>query len=464
MLQDNDSAPSSAAPPSGGPASGSPAAPFALAAGSFAAGPLRVLSFRGREEVSRPFHFDVEVAVVEADAPDLASALLGQPAALTLEVPGGDPRTVRGVVAAVEAQAAFDHGRHAFLIRVVPRLWLLGKRKTSRIFQDRSVPQIVGAVLDDAGVPYRAALAGKHPPRTYCVQYQETDLAFVTRLCAEEGIFYVFEHAAEETVVFGDGVHAYQPIVGEAELAYRYDHGTGGLVPDEHHVARFELRRALKTGTVLHRDHDFRRPLLDLRAETKQGSSEPPAAAAQAAPDVTDLEAGKLRAYDHHGEDDRPDVDAGTAGVRLEQRRRRAAVAEGASACRRLAPGLSFDLADHTIGALDGRYVVARVHHTGRAPEAARGREAVYENTFACVPAAVALRPKRPRRVLQQVVETAVVVGPANEEIYTDEHGRVKVQFPWDLVGKNDEHSSCWVRVAQAWAGAGWGEPAPTDP
>ena len=112
---------------------------------------------------------------------------------------------------------------------------------------------------------------------------------------------------------------------------------------------------------------------------------------------------------------------------------------------------------DHGIDALDGHYVVARVEHTGRAPEAAPGRQPVYENRFVCVPAEVALRPKRPKRLLQQVVETAVVVGPAHEEVYTDEHGRVKVQFPWDLAGKNDARSSCWVRVAQAWAGAGWG-------
>jgi|HubBroStandDraft_6_1064221.scaffolds.fasta_scaffold58487_2 uncharacterized protein involved in type VI secretion and phage assembly len=379
MLQDTATAPSSEAPPSGAPAS-RPPAPFSLVAGPLPEGRLCVLSFHGREVVSRPFRFDVMVAVAGADAPDLASTLLGQPAALTLDVPGGVARTLRGIVSAVEAHAAFDQGRHAFRLRVVPRLWLLGKRKTSRVFQDSSVPQIVAAVLDDAGVPHRSALVEEHPDRTYCVQYQETDLAFVTRLCAEEGIFYVFEHAAEETVVFGNGAHACQPIGGDAELAYRYEHGAGGLVPREHHVARFELRRALKTGTVLHRDHDF------------------------------------------------------------------------------------LDLVDHGLDALNGRYVLARVEHEGRAPEAARGREPVYENRFACVPAAVALRPKRPRRALQQVVETAVVVGPEHEEIYTDEHGRVKVQFPWDLAGKNDEHSPCWVRVAQAWAGAGWGEPAPTDP
>src|SRR5580692_941490 len=124
MLQDN-AAPSTSEPPPSDAVASSPHAPFALAAGPFVEGRLRVLSFRGREAVSRPFWFDVTVAVAGADAPDLASTLLGQPAALTLDVPSGDPRTVRGLVAAVEAQGAFDHGRHAFRLRVVPRLWLL---------------------------------------------------------------------------------------------------------------------------------------------------------------------------------------------------------------------------------------------------------------------------------------------------------------------------------------------------
>jgi type VI secretion system secreted protein VgrG len=429
-------------------------APFTFAAGPFAAGRLRVLSFKGREAVSRPYRFDVEIGADASDAHDVEPALLGQAASLTMLLPEGERRTVAGIVAAVEAQGAFEQGRHAFRVRVVPRLWLLGKRKTSRIFQDKSVPEMVAAVLADAGVPHRAALSRRYPPRVYCVQYQETDLAFVTRLCAEEGIFYVFEHAAEEMVVFGDGAHAYEPIGGDAELAYRYEHGADGLVPKEHHVGRFVLRRALKTGAVLQRDYDFRRPMLDLRAEAKPSSSPPASAAAD---NAVAIETDLLHDYDHHGEDERPDVDGGSAGVRLEQRRRHATVAEGASACRRLSPGLAFDLVDHDVDALNGRYVLARVEHVGRAPEVARGRERVYENTFACVPADVALRPKRPRRVLQQVMETAVVVGPAHEEIYTDEHGRVKVQFPWDLAGKKNEHSSCWVRVAQAWAGAGWG-------
>ena len=452
MQIDSSAAPScTEAPTSGGP---SPI-PFTLTAGPFAAGRLRVLSFRGQETVSRPFGFDLAVTVRSSDAPDLDSALLGQPATLMMDVPDGEPRNVCGIIVAVEAQDVFQQDRHAFHLRLVPRLWLLGRRTTSRVFQNETVPAIVGAVLDAARVPYRKALVEKYVPRTYCVQYQETDLAFVTRLLAEEGIFYVFEHSAEETLVLCDGPHLYESIAGDPQLAYRYQDGSEGLVPREHHVGRFALRRKVKPGAVLHRDYDFRRPLLDLRAETSPSSSAPPAGGP--AVEVPAFEAEELRVYDHHGEDEQPDVDAGTARTRLEQRRRRALVAKGASACRRLSPGLRFELVDHEIDALNCGYVISRVEHRGRGAEGGRGREPVYTNTFACVPADVALRPKRPQRVIQQVTETALVVGPAGEEIYTDEHGRVKVQFPWDLAGKRDEHSSCWVRVSQAWAGSGWG-------
>jgi type VI secretion system secreted protein VgrG len=428
---------------------------FTLAAGPFAPGRLKVLSIRGREATSLPFRFDLTLEVDQADAPELEQRLLGQPATLALDVAGGEPRNVCGIIAALEARDVFLQGRHVFRARLVPRLWLLGKRKTSRIFQDKTVPEIVGEVLRRAGVPLRPALVAKYAPRTYCVQYQETDLAFTTRLLAEEGIFYSFEHASEETVVLGDSPHLYQPIAGDPELAYAYQDDGNGLMPREHHVTRFASKRSLRSGTVLQRDYDFRRPLLDLRAEAKPSSSTPPPVLA--AEDTLSFEVAQLGVYDHHGVDEHPDVDSDTARVRLEQHRRHARVAKGTSACRRLLPGLRFELVDHTIDALNGSYVIARVEHDGHAPDAARGRGQMYTNAFECVPADVALRPVRPTRTLQQVTETALVVGPEGEEIYTDEHGRVKVQFPWDLDGKRNEQSSCWVRVSQVWAGQGWG-------
>ncbi len=132
-------------------------------------------------------------------------------------------------------------------------------------------------------------------------------------------------------------------------------------------------------------------------------------------------------------------------------------VGEGTSGCRRVVPGTRFVLGDHDIGRLDREYVVTEVKHQGCAPGLVKAGVAVYENTFKCAPSTVVARPRRPARSVQQVTETAVVVGPQGQEIHTDEHGRVKVQFHRDREGKHNENSSCWIRVAQTWAGSGWG-------
>jgi type VI secretion system secreted protein VgrG len=435
-----DEQPASRRPGPSTPLSTRPGRPFVLEVPGYD-GDLRVLAFRGRERVSRPFRFAIHVGVAPSHKRALEHALLGQPATLRIETARG-PRSVCGIVAAVQARHPLPDG-HAFLLTLVPRLWLLGRRKTSRIFQCKTVPQIVDAVLGEK-VPHRSRLVGAYSERTYCVQYQETDLAFVQRILAEEGILYFFEHGTEETMVLGDARDAYRPIDGDGRLLYRPGFGGDGMNGSEPAVGGFSFQRRVRPGGVLTRDYDFRRPLLDLRAEATTSS-------------VLPLESTDLRVYDHHGEDDRPDVDARTARVLWEQVRNDARLAVGTSADAHLVPGRSFELAEHDIDSLDGEYVVARVDHQGHAPHFGRQRRRAYSNRFQCAPADVVLRPRRPRHALQQVMETAQVVGPEGEEIHTDEYGRVKVQFPWDLDGKKNEHSSCWVRVAQAWAGSGWG-------
>jgi type VI secretion system secreted protein VgrG len=412
--------------------------PFVFSTTTFAA-PNRVTGFHGHEEVSHPFRFDVDIIIAESDAAALADAL-GDTALLEIQLPAGGTRKVAGVVASIDDGPCLDQGRQTFRVRLVPMLWLLGLRKTSRIFQEKTVVEIVTAVLDGASVPHREALVGTYAKRVYCVQHQETDLAFVTRLLAEEGIAFFFEHASSgETVVLADNVHAYSPIAGDPALVFRAVRE--GMIPEERHVGPFAPVRAMASGKVLHRDYDFRKPRLDLRA----------------AADAKAARQDALQVYDHEVGDELPNVDAGTAGRRLEQERRHAEVLRGGSACRRLLPGFTFALGEHEIGAHDGAYVIERVEHRGHAPRVNAKLEQLYENTFRCVAADRVLRPARPVREIRQVTETAVVVGPDGQDIYTDEHGRVKVQFPWDLDGKNNETSSCWVRVAQAWSGTGFG-------
>lgn len=427
-----------------------PAGPFRIEAPSYD-GALQVLRFRGRESVSHPFRFAIHVGAAQANGPALERGLLGQAATLSIDTARGT-RTVCGIVAGVQSEHRLADG-HAFRLMLVPRLWLLGRRKTSRIFQCKTVPEIVDAVLGTS-VPHRWRLAATYAERTYCVQYQETDLHFVQRILAEEGIFYVFEHGKEETMVLADGAQAYQPIDGDKRLVYRHGLAGNGAVGMDVQVGRFVQQRRIRPGAVLTRDYDFRRPLLDLRAEAGNQPAGRPGASDG---DLLPMESQDLRIYAHHGEDDRPDVDTRAARVLWEQIRKDARMAAGTSAQPGLSPGRTFELEEHDLDSLNRDYVVARVEHEGRLAHTARQGRRTYSNTFECAPADVVLRPRRPRHTLQQVMETAQVVGPEGEEIYTDEHGRVKVQFPWDLDAKKNEHSSCWVRVAQTWAGAGWG-------
>jgi type VI secretion system secreted protein VgrG len=428
--------------------------PFILTIGEQS---LRVLAFRGREAVSHPFRFTVTIAVEASDASDLETMVLGERAVLTLQTAGA-PRAVAGILASVEGRGSLEHGQRAFRVELVPRLSLLSLRVTSRVFQEQTVPEIVAAVLGQAAVPMRSALVGKYVPRHYCVQYQESALAFVTRLLAEEGIWYFFEHSAEETLVLADSVHIYQPIAGDPKLVYREGEIGEGLRREEHHVFHFELRRTLAPGAVLERDRDYRKPLLELRGEAPAKGNGNGANGALGAPKsgpvVLPLEA-PLLVYEHHGEDDPPRLNDGTARMRLEQLRRRSSEARGSSGCARLVPGLRLELVDHDIDAVNGRYALAAIVHEGRDG----GGHVTYTNRFTCVPATLPLRPKLPagRRALQEATLTAIVVGAEGQEIHTDSMARVRIQFPWDLEGKRNEQSSCWVRVMQPWAGAGFG-------
>jgi type VI secretion system secreted protein VgrG len=412
---------------------------FDLEAGSHAPGELRVLGFEARERLSEPF----ELTVTASPRGEIdAAGLVGAPARLCLHLAAED-RTVDGIVARVRS---WEEGRGEDRLRVqltiVPRAWRLGRVVRSRIFQGKTVPEIVQQVLKDGGVEVRASLSGRYPPREYCVQYRESDLDFVHRLLEDEGIFYWFEHGPDSHVlVLADAPSAHAPLPGGASVIFREP---SGHAVTEDHVDAFGQRVELRPAKVSLRDYDPTRPALDLTSSA-EGDGD-----------------AALEIYDHPGGYTEPSAGAARSRLRLEEQRARAALFDGASPCPRLAPGFTLELAEHPAG-LDGEYLIAGVEHVGRQPEIlggvadAAGAEA-YRNRFVCIPAKVPFRPER-RTARPQVVgaQTAVVVGPRGEEIYTDEQGRVKVQFHWDREGKRDERSSCWIRVAQTWAGPGYG-------
>ena len=246
-----------------------------------------------------------------------------------------------------------------------------------------------------------------------------------------------------------------------------------GMHPGSEAIDTLTVRETVKSRATHLRDYDFRHPTLSLNAKAVAGTISSLRAeslaslgslrttALGAATEAVAAVLGDctpLEVYTHHGQYEEPEVQRAIAHRHLEQLRVRADLAMGRSNCRRLFPGGRFRLDGHV--ELDRDYAITKVTHEGIIPEyhGERARDLqTYRNRFECVPAAAAYRPTPATSDLQQVLESAVVVGPANEEIHTDEHGRIKVQFHWDREGRRNEHSSCWIRVSQMWAGPGWG-------
>lgn len=483
------------------------AALFSMEAGPLRAGELRVVGFRGRESISRSYRWDVTV-----DAPNELStvmdvALLAQPACLELSLPGVARRFVHGVIASVRRLSVSPEGdRVRLALRLVPRLWLLSLNRMSRVFQDASASEIVSELLDEAGIAWDSRLQHAPARRVYCVQYQESSLEFISRLLAEEGIFYYFEQppfalseidaarstgalvqgALCERLVLADGVGGVQripprcdgvdlPPPGRAPtLFFRQGEGT---LPEENDVSVFSRARVVRPQAVVLRDYDFRWPSAGITAsqtavpvsadlgtgegfiDTLRDTIEGVGRASRESVPTLAIDPTLATVFEHHGEHEDPDVSRVAAQSRLEQVRGRVEVARGESWCRRLSPGHRFGLELHRDDSLDGEYTVTDVVHLG-ATEGGLGeggQRTSYRNTFKCLPAYAAPRPDRPKRARLQVIETARVMGPAGEEIYTDPHGRIKVRFHWDLHGPDDGRSSCWIRPAQAWSGGGWG-------
>jgi len=412
-----------------------------LRVGPIAEADLRVARARGREALSEPFL--VEVDFEPLDEQPLATAdLAGEEAQLSIKRHDGVERLVHGVAEAVELLGV-RQGRPHYRLRLVPRLALLAHRRDSRVFQEQSVPEVVQAVLDDAGVDLRLDLQLSYGPREYCVQYRETDLAFVSRLLAEEGIAWFFEQAdGAHTLVLCDAPPSFADIPGDPVLPFRPPQG-GGDGADEEHLSAYARSGRVRPDKATLRDYDQERPDLDLTAEAQEGDS-------------PGLEVYEYRLrYADPGELKR------LTGNRLEQSRVAAALLDGETNSLRFAPGFCFEAAEHADAAMNQRLQLLAVEYQAVRAEllgddTAAGQ--VYRCRWVAQPAGT---PYRPRRVAARPVvvgtQTAKVVGPSGEEIHDDQGGRIKVQFHWDRKGNQDDHSSCFVRVAQPWAGPGWG-------
>jgi type VI secretion system secreted protein VgrG len=390
--------------------------------------------------------------------------LLGQSCSLLMERSIVQHR-VSGIISRVTAGST-ARDQVSVIIQVVPAVWALTQRKNSRIFQNMTVPDILKAVIEEALGPYQREvvfeLERTYDPCEYRVQYDETDMAFVSRLAQEEGLAFWFDQEdATETLVFADVPAKYRELttLHERELDFVT---RDNAVEGKENVREFHMVSQIMPTAVATRHFDWTHPSTPIEASMKseaQAADEPVhGAAVGPVRELYEHDSKPLTLTDFDPTQGYQKQDSEVqVGLRHEVQKLNAHIASGKSTAVGMMPGVAFDLLGHPQPELDGRYVVLTVKHHGLERGSGESDEAYY-NTFTCMRAEQMYRPKRTAdKPRVPGLQTATVVGPADKEIYTDEHGRVLVQFHWDRLGKRDEHSSCFIRVMQPWAGAGWG-------
>jgi type VI secretion system secreted protein VgrG len=400
---------------------------------------LLLAAFSGQEEMSRLFAYHLEL-LSEKESID-PKDIVGKVVTWAVRRHDRPPRFFNGVVRRFSAATLGTRGTRVYKAEVVPWLWLLTRTANCRIFQNKSIPEIIEQVFKDFGFKdYERSLGGSHPKWEYCVQYRETAFDFVSRLMEHEGIFYYFRHEeGKHILVLGDQASACKDLP-EKEVVF----SAGALLTD--HVVAWEHRYEFRTGKHTQTDYNFETPTTKLETSSKT---------------VVKLTGNaQYEVFDYPGEYEKKDDGAADTKLRMEEDERAYDVVEGKSLCTTFNAGGKFKLKEHNCPAEKGNYLITSIRHTATDPSYAKevGVSEEYSNTFTCIPATVPFRPER--RTPKAVVggpQTAVVVGLKGEEIYTDKYGRVKVQFFWDREGKRDEKSSCWIRVAQVWAGRRWG-------
>lgn len=392
---------------------------------------LLLRSFHGEERISGLFRFTLEL---ESETPDVDfAALVGKGVTITVHLADGTDRYIHGLVGRfVQGGTSVPFTR--YYAEIHPWLWMLTHSADCRIFQEKSVPDIVEEVFSDHGfTDFKRSLTGTYTPREYCVQYNETAFEFVSRLLEQEGIFYFFEHEdGKHTLVLADDAGAFAATPGAATVRY----GTHGEWTQQNTVIRCSLEESVIPGAFALDDFNFETPSTDLMV----------AVASQVAQNGS-----TRRVYEYPGGFLKTAAGEGLTQVRAEEREAPLRRLRGDSYCRAMIPGFKTALEDHYRADVNAEYVVLAVNHAGTWEG--------YSNSFEAFPSAIPFRPLRTtRKPIIPGAQTAIVVGKAGEEIWTDEYGRIKVQFHWDQLGENDEKSSCWIRVAQGWAGKSWGQ------
>lgn len=413
---------------------------------------LLLTGFRGKEGLSNLFAFELDMISKKHDI--AFKDIIGKNVSVSIMLADGNKRYFSGLISGFSQDNGDNTSNHtlysSYSAIMVPWLWLLTRTTDSRIYQHLSVPDIVEEVFSEYGfTDHSLRLHGSYNPLDYAVQYRESDFNFISRLLEEEGIYYFFEHDEKKhTMVIADSPAEHKPCPKQESARYRK---TSGGLENEDIITSAKVRKEIRAGRYTLKDFNFKVPNTDLEvtADSKY-----------------QLGPGKREIYDYPGKYTRRNAGDRRTNIRMEEEESRITTINGTGTCRSFASGFRFGLKDHFRDDMnDKEFILTHVEHdadqkgtyrSGAAQGAAT--DTSYTNSFKCIPFELPFRPLRstPKPVVKGV-QTAIVVGPAGEDIYTDQYGRVKVLFHWDREGKKDENTTCWIRVSQTMAGNRWG-------
>ncbi|WP_273427802.1 type VI secretion system tip protein TssI/VgrG [Marinobacter sp.] len=402
-----------------------------------------VVGFALTEALSELFHGRLQLA--SADPAIGAADVLEQPVELMVWQDDEPQRRFNGVVSEF-VRGDSGHRRTRYELVIQPPLWRLGLMHNSRIFQKQQPDAIVRTLLEERGIVDSVfELKRESAEREYCVQHRESDLVFLERLAAEEGWHYRYQHGAVDGsasagLIFANH-HGDAPVL--APVGYN---ASAGGSHRQMSVFKFRYQERVRAASVAMKDYTFKNPAYALMHE--QGTSA----------------FNHRDDYQHFDYPGRFKADASGqpfTQAKLDALRNDASTAQGESNRPDFAPGAKVELTDHDQPNLNRDWLLTAVTHQGKQPQALEeegGSEpTTYHNRFSAIPANLTWRPQCVHRPIMDGPQIAIVTGPEGEEIHCDEHGRVKVRFPWDRYSQNDEHSSAWLRVSQGWAGGQYG-------
>ncbi len=403
---------------------------------------LLLKNMSGGDELGRLFNYELQLTSSD-DAIDL-NLLLGKPMSVSVQLSGGESRYFHGLVARCSQNV--DTGQFAsYQITLRPWLWLLTRTSDCKIFQHLSIPQIIKQVFRDLGFSdFEDALSRSYREWEYCVQYRESSFDFVSRLMEQEGIYYFFRHEKDRHVlVLADAYGAHQAAPGYESVPF---YPPDGQHRERDHISDWRLAQEVQPGSLELNDYDFQRPSarIDVRSAMPRPHS-----------------AGDYPLYDYpgtyvHGQDGEH-----YARTRIEAIQSLHERVEFNGNARGLSAGHLFSLTGFSRQDQNREYLIVGTRYLVTQESLETGGNSAglqFESTLTCVDAQQTFRPLPSTiRPIVKGPQTAMVVGPSGEEIWTDQFGRVKVHFYWDRHDQSNENSSCWIRVSQAWAGKNWG-------